>query len=307
LIDIYLVTGFLGAGKTTFMKNLIKVFHKSKVAMIVNEFGKEGVDGSILAKEGMLIEEIVDGSIFCVCRSDKFIETILKTRELDVDYLLIESSGFADPFGMSAVMDIVNKLSPGKFHYSGSLCLVDAGNFSRIYKLAPAAKQQVQGADLLIINKIDTSSLEEIDELESKLRALNSHADLVKTSFGHIADERKIHTLKWNKQNSDGILIKKTLGISKLVLKFDSVPPSSLKEWLEDWAGDAYRIKGFSCFDNKQYYIQACHDDIDISEYNEEMKGSFLVVLAASGDSLKKTISAAWDKHFKTDLEIISG
>ena len=70
----------MGSGKTTLMKNLIAMFNNNKVAMIVNEFGQEGVDGSVLEKEGMVIEEIIDGSIFCVCRSDKFIESILKTK-----------------------------------------------------------------------------------------------------------------------------------------------------------------------------------------------------------------------------------
>jgi G3E family GTPase len=85
LIDIYLVTGFLGAGKTTLMQNLLKVFENDKVALIVNEFGQEGVDGAVLEKEGMVIEQIVDGSIFCVCRSDKFIDALLKTKEMRID------------------------------------------------------------------------------------------------------------------------------------------------------------------------------------------------------------------------------
>ncbi len=155
MIDIYLVTGFLGAGKTTLMKNLIGVFKNSKVAMIVNEFGQHDVDGRILEQEGMVIEQIVDGSIFCVCRSDKFIEAILKTKELNIDYLIVESSGLADPFGMPAIMGIVNKLSPNTFHYSGSICVVDTTNFFKIYEVASAIKQQIQGSDLLIINKTD--------------------------------------------------------------------------------------------------------------------------------------------------------
>ncbi len=307
MTDIYLITGFLGAGKTTFMKNLIKVFHKSKVAIIVNEFGQEGVDGSILAKEGMVIEEIVDGSIFCVCRSDKFIETIRKTEELDVEYLLVESSGLADPFGMDEVMSIVNKLSPGKFHYSGSICVVDVKNFSRIYSLAPAAKQQVLGADLLLINKVDIASLEEIQEVEDTLRLLNSHAHLIKTSFGNIPDNEQIHSLQWQKPDMDGLIIKKTIGISKFILKFNSVPIFELEEWLKEWAGDVYRLKGFCFIDNKQYYIQAVQKDVDVSEFPDKKQENFLVVLGPSGDTLKERIKNSWHKRFKSKIKIMTG
>ncbi len=307
MTDIYLVTGFLGAGKTTLMKNLMKVFHKSKVAIIVNEFGQEGVDGSILAKEGMIIEEIVDGSIFCVCRSDKFIETIRKTEELDVEYLLVESSGLADPFGMDQVMSIVNKLSPGKFHYSGSICVVDVKNFSRIYSLAPAAKQQVQGADLLFINKIDISTPEELSKIRELLRQLNSHAAVIETSFGNIPDNEQIYSLQWQKTDMSGLIIKKTIGISKFILKFDSIPIVQLTEWLREWAGDVYRLKGFCFIDNKQYCIQAVQEDISISEFPDKREENFLVVLGPSSDSVKERIRDSWNKRFKSKIEFTTG
>jgi G3E family GTPase len=307
LTDIYLVTGFLGSGKTTLMKNLIKVFHKSKVAIIVNEFGQEGVDGSILEKDGMIIEEIVDGSIFCVCRSDKFIETIIKTKELGLEYLLVESSGLADPFGMTEVMSIVNKLSPGQFHYSGSICVVDVKNFSRIYSLAPAVKQQVLGADLLFINKVDISSPGEIKKVEETLRRLNSQAPLIKSSFGNIPDKEQIHSLQWQNPDMNGVIIKKTIGISKFILKFDSVPIVQLTEWLREWAGDVYRLKGFCFINNKQYCIQAVQEDISISEFSDKKEENFLVVLGPSSDSVKERIRDSWNKRFKSKIEFTTG
>jgi G3E family GTPase len=300
LTDIYLITGFLGAGKTTLMKNLLQVFNRSKTAVVVNEFGQEGVDGAILKKEGMVIEEIVDGSIFCVCRSDKFIETILKTEELDVDYLIVESSGLADPFGMQEVMGIVNKLSPDRFHYSGSICVVDVKNFSKINGLAPAVGQQVQCADLLLINKIDISTPDEVQKVEETLRGLNTFAPIIKTSFVHIPDNEQIHTLQWRQPDMKGILLKKTVGISKFTLKFDPVPIDQLTDWLKEWAGKAYRVKGFC----GQYFVQAVQDELSVSEFHDKKKGDFLVVLAPAGDALKEEISRSWFKRFKTKIKL---
>ena len=302
MTDIYLITGFLGAGKTTLMKNLLQVLNYGKTAVIVNEFGQEGVDGAVLEKEGMVIEEIVDGSIFCVCRSDKFIETILKTEELGVDHLIVESSGLADPFGMPEVMGIVNKLSPDKFHYSGSICVVDAKNFKRVYALAPAVKQQVLGADLILINKTDIASPAEIKEAEEVLRDLNVHASIVKTSYSKIPDAEQIYALQWRQPDMKGVLLKKTLGISKFTLKFDPVPVEQLKDWLRMWSKKAYRVKGFC----GRYYVQAVQDDVDVSEFREEKEENFLVVLAPNGESLKEEISTIWNSRFTSSLQIIS-
>ena len=296
LTDIYLITGFLGAGKTTFMKKLLKIFSGSRTALIVNEFGREGVDGALLEKEGMLIEEIVDGSIFCVCRSDKFIDAVIKTQSLGVDNLVIESSGLADPFGMHEVMGIVDKLAPEKFHYSGSICVVDAVNFERVYRLAPAAKQQVQGADLILLNKIDLVSVQDSNAVEKTLRELNDFASVVRTSYGRILDRELIYSLRWHRSDTEGVLVKKTLGISKFTLKFDSVPVDSLTKWLKEWAVKAYRVKGFC----GGYYVQAVHDNIEVSEFRRCSEDNFLVVLTGTGEVLKTEIKSSWKRHFKS-------
>jgi G3E family GTPase len=298
LTDIYLITGFLGAGKTTLMKKLIKLFERDNTALIVNEFGQESVDGALLEKEGMVIEEIIDGSIFCVCRSDKFIETILKTRELEVDTLIIEGSGLADPFGMDEVMKIVDKLSPGSFHYTGSICVVDVNKFERIYALAPAAKQQVQGADLILLNKVDTATREQIDNLEKNIRILNDFAVIIRTSFTEIADSSHVFALQWHKSSGNGVLTRKTLGISKFVISFDYVPVQKLTAWLSKWCGKAYRVKGFC----GKYYIQAVQEDLEVSEFPHENPKNCLVVIAPAGDALKNELQLSWQDCFQSEL-----
>lgn len=294
MTDIYLITGFLGAGKTTLMKNLLAQFKNCKTAIIVNEFGREGVDGALLEKEGMVIEEIVNGSIFCVCRSDKFIDAVIKTRTLDIDYLIIEASGLADPFGMDEVMGIVNKIAPDSFHYSGSICVVDAKNYQRVCQLAPAAKHQVQGADLLIINKIDTVTKNEITILEHALRDINSHAEIISGSYGKLPEQEKLLSLEWHNFDRKNMIVKKTLGVSKLMYEFDDVPVEKLAEWLKTWSEKVYRIKGFC----SKYCIQAVQNDVSFSEFPREKDENFFVVLGTINDDLKNDIISSWKEFF---------
>ena len=304
MIDIYLVTGFLGAGKTTLMKNLMKVFEHDKVALIVNEFGQEGVDGVVLEKEGMVIEQIIDGSIFCVCRSDKFIDAILKTKEMGIDSLLVESSGLANPFGMHEVTGMLHKLSPDTFHYSGSICVVDAKHFSKLSDLVPVLIEQVQGADLILINKTDLVTPEEVGRVEKAIRKLNGEVPIIKTSFGRIPDDAQIQGLKWRRGTRQGFLVKQTPGINKFVLKFDPVPIDELVIWLKEWTERVYRVKGFCWENNKPFYIQAVHDDVSVSELDHEKQENFLIVLGPARDEIKKSIQTSWSEHFQTELTL---
>jgi G3E family GTPase len=304
LIDIYLVTGFLGAGKTTLMKNLVKVFENEKVALIVNEFGQEGVDAAVLEKEGMVIEQIVDGSIFCVCRSDRFIDAILKTKEMGIDSLLVESSGLANPFGMHEVTGMLQKLSPDTFHYSGSICVVDAKHFKKLSDLVPVLIEQVQGADLLLINKTDLVSPEEVAKVEKAIRKLNSEVPIIRTSFARIPDDTQIQALRWHRGTMKGFLVKQTPGIDKFVLKFGSVPVDRLVIWLKKWSDRVYRVKGFCSEDSRQFYVQAVHDDVRVSELDHKPEGNFLIVLGPTDDEMRKMIQSSWSEHFQTELTL---
>lgn len=302
MIDIYLVTGFLGSGKTTLMKNLIQVFRNDKVALIVNEFGQEGVDGAVLEKEGMVIEQIVDGSIFCVCRSDMFIDAILKTGEMGIDCLLVESSGLANPFGMHEVTGMLQKLSPDMFHYSGSICVIDAKHFTKLSDVVPVLIEQVQGADLLLINKTDLSTPETVEKVEKAIRRLNDVAPIIRTTFARVPDDAQIQALRWHRGTMKGFLVKQTPGIEKFVLKFSPVPVDQLILWIKKWAAQVYRIKGFCSENNQQFYVQAVHGDVSVSEIDPKRQENFLIVLGPASDEIKKRVQTSWSEYFQAEL-----
>ena len=94
---LYLITGFLGAGKTTFLKRFVQLFRESRMHIIVNEFGKEGIEGELMRDRGIALDEINNGSIFCSCRLDKFEEVLQNTLAQSPDVIIVEASGLSDP------------------------------------------------------------------------------------------------------------------------------------------------------------------------------------------------------------------
>ena len=125
-MEMYLITGFLGAGKTTFIKNILRAFQRQKTYLIINEFGKEGIDGALLQELGSTISEINNGSIFCVCRLDKFEQSLDEAVRESPDIILVEASGLADPTNIRKIM-AQDKYAA--IDYRGGICLVDAPRF----------------------------------------------------------------------------------------------------------------------------------------------------------------------------------
>lgn len=189
-IPVIVVTGFLGAGKTTFLNRLIRTHPHLKLALVENEFGSVSVDRDLVV--GMRSENIYDLSNGCICCSisNEFAIALLDLADQagQIDYLLIETTGVADLsnvirpfFSEKDLMD--------RFSYQGSICLVDALNYEEQLK-GNEQQMQIILSDLLLINKSKEASQEKLAELERILLAYNSSAKLQRTEFGQTADFR---------------------------------------------------------------------------------------------------------------------
>ena len=84
---LYLLTGFLGSGKTTFLTGVLNDLQGSKVAVIMNEFGKVGIDGTIIKRDDMELVEINRGSIFCSCLQLNFVSALVEMADRDMEYV----------------------------------------------------------------------------------------------------------------------------------------------------------------------------------------------------------------------------
>ena len=183
-IRVVLVTGFLGAGKTTFINEIIKKHQHLKLALVENEFGAASIDQDLIV--GMRAENIFDLSNGCICCtiSNEFSLTLLDLADKagELDFLLIETTGIADLSNVIRPFYDDDELKE-RFELQGSVCLVDARNHQE--QLSGNEQQmQVILSDLLIINKSDKIDAKALSALERQLLAYNHSALIERTNFG---------------------------------------------------------------------------------------------------------------------------
>ena len=183
---VVLLSGFLGSGKTTVLLHLLgEVPPQETVVVLMNEFGRIGVDGDIIRRDGLEILEVNRGSIFCACAKGDYLRalhTIL--RDYRPTVLLVEASGVAD------TRDMRRDLETGRlgdfYEFRGNLCVVDGEHFIEWADLFNAVSVQVETATAVVLNKTDLMTPEARDAVLKAVRALNPSAPLLETSFGRV-------------------------------------------------------------------------------------------------------------------------
>ena len=177
---LVLLTGFLGAGKTTFLNHVLQEFSQEKIGLIVNEFSGIGVDGALIRHDipGASMIELNNGSIFCACIKDSFVDSLIDLAGRNLDYVFVEASGLADPSSISSILDQIATLSGAVYDYCGAICLVDALYFPKYLKLLLALRRQVEYSRAVILNKVDLVTEEQLAQVEQSIREINPSAAL---------------------------------------------------------------------------------------------------------------------------------
>lgn len=197
-IDVYLITGFLGSGKTTFLNRLIGQFPGDRRLMILmNEFGEIGVDGTLISGEDLEILEISKGSIFCACVKTDFIRGLFEiANKIRPDVLLIESTGVANPTDLKKDLEL--SVFNGRFLLREQFCMVDADSFLDAFGVFASVENQIASSTLFIINKVDQATRERIEEIKRVIRTYHPDPRFLETIYasvdvaGLIAPERAV-------------------------------------------------------------------------------------------------------------------
>jgi len=305
MIKLLLLTGFLGSGKTTLMTNILARYSEEKVGIIINEFGETGVDGSLLARNGVKMDELNNGSIFCACIKANFLQSLIDMSKRDISYLFIEPSGIADPSEMSQILEIIApKLDKG-YDYRGVVCVIDAETFPKLSKVLPALTRQVEYCGAAIINKSDLVDGSRLEEITSLINDINPDCEIIVTSYCQF-DARALTS----RLSPVDIAAKYSTNTPEMrpcsyVLKPQgNVPIDMLREFVETLLPHAYRIKGFLPSDSGIIVVSAVGGVVNIGHWAGDAPVYGLVVISSVGISIISRITDALGDELKEILRL---
>lgn len=180
-IPVTILTGFLGAGKTTLLNYILKQQHGYKFAVIVNEMGKIGVDGALVEKTEDDILELNNGCVCCSVRKDLVAGVQKLIKRGGFDYLLIETTGAADPQPVAQTFLNIPQLQQHVM-LDSIITVVDAEQIEKQMKAQETAREQIVMADFILLNKTDLVDEAQLVKVEGIIRELNPHGTIVRTN-----------------------------------------------------------------------------------------------------------------------------
>ncbi len=265
-IPLIIVTGYLGAGKTTFVRRLIPQLDQLGLRglLLVNEIGKINVDGPLLSQNKLEQLELLGGCVCCSLRGDLYDALNEGVNEYQPDYILIETSGLSDPAEMIDATTLAPL--PEKLFVSDVVTLVDAAGLGQQLKLSMLAKLQIRFASALILNKCDTIPPKEQAQLTQALQEMNPQATLLATQEAEIDFEKCFSSLfsffkkpkdqrSWPQNNFNDQTIShdhdhqhhQHAGHYAFNIKLpDELEEDQLLDVLRSLPPRAYRVKGFA-------------------------------------------------------------
>ncbi|MCJ8209035.1 GTP-binding protein [Mucilaginibacter sp. RS28] len=181
-IPVTIISGFLGAGKTTFLNKLITRRKNYRLAVIENEFGEIGIDGDLVINEKNDLFEMNNGCLCCSLNQDFYalLESLWAQHD-QYDEIVIETTGIADP-ALVAAPFLTDQTVSRYFELKRVICLVDARHIETELEVSDEARKQISFSDILLINKTDLVSLVDVQRIEKLLTALNPFAAVFNAS-----------------------------------------------------------------------------------------------------------------------------
>ena len=181
--QIHLLFGFLGAGKTTLVRNLLQTADSDiPTAVIVNEFGEVGIDGDIIKGNAIDTVELVSGCICCTLKGSLMNAIEELTHEKGVKRIIVEATGVADPEDM--LDDLEDSSITDSMSVAPIVAVVDSSSFNKIRPmLGDFYVSQVLNADIVIVNKIDRADTRELEDVAQQIKEINPWAKIRFTEF----------------------------------------------------------------------------------------------------------------------------
>ncbi|MEG0306749.1 MAG: GTP-binding protein [Clostridium sp.] len=303
--SLYVLTGFLGSGKTTVLLRLLDLLKEARVGVIQNEFGKLGIDGEIIKKDNIEMVEINRGSIFCSCLKLSFAQALADMGKQDLKYLFVESSGLADPSNVEEILQGVKVLAGDVYNFKGVLCLIDGVNFIDQLEDLETVNRQLKHCNMAVLNKVDLISEEKLQEVIQEIRKINPVCDIVTCSFGEFSmDFLSEDLLKYQWAEGEASTNTPDTKPNSFTMKFDGIiKKDKLEEFLNTVKDSSYRIKGFFKLEEGWHQVDVVGKNIDYKPC-EEKDISHMIFISKIGPNIIKQIMDNWSQIIGEKMEL---
>jgi len=278
-IPTILLTGFLGAGKTTLLNRLIEHYQSCRTVLLINEFGKIGIDGELLIAGNYEKIELNKGSLFCICIRTDFIYEVEKiAREIKPDLLIIEATGLADTSEMEKMLALPNLIDKIKLELC--ICLVDCQNFIKIKDNLKAPGSQIRSADLVLVNKCDLVSAERVEQTIQAVREFSAQVPIFRSTFGEFPLEKikefihpNLNPIELPGEGRPDLVVSTTLEKTGF---FSQDSWNNFKNFLNS---NFMRLKGFVTIGENCYHLDATTDSYSLLPTSKITPGTNRIVI----------------------------
>ena len=304
-IALYLIGGFLGAGKTTFLRQLLPQLPQGRLGLLVNEFGSVGVDGAVLRDGELKVVEINNGSIFCACLKDGFVRTLKAFSEQPIDHLFIEASGMADLAGMPALLERLSPYLARPYDYRGLICLVDCATFPDCADVLLPVENQLRAADLILLNKTDLVSADDLAAVRQTVRGWNGDAAIYETRYG--AAPLALLDAELSPHGREGVPTNTPWtrpAVYTLTAPPLTVGMEAVRQFYQQAAPHLLRLKGFLDTADGLLHVDGVCWQLELSPCPATPLAGTLVAIGRSAAPFGDALLSAWQAHCGAALTI---